>query len=115
MSSREDLSKELVPGTVPEDQLALLLAGTSIRGSGLIAALRDHLVHGQRAVDAYKAHGVDKTLFSRRLGQLRGESARARELSRFYRPDPAGETGKPQRQQDNASDPGREYAVTWPP
>lgn len=46
--------EELIPGKVPEEQFELLLAGTSIRSEVLIAALRDHLVHGLRATDAWE-------------------------------------------------------------
>lgn len=74
----------LVPGQVPPEQFDLLIAGTSIRGVALIAALRDHLVGGHTASEAWNKHGVNKSQFSRRLGVVLAESERAKRLSKFY-------------------------------
>lgn len=75
----------LVPGQVPAEQFELLLAGRKFSGSGLINALRDHLVGGLSCSEAWTRHGVNKSQFSRRLAALLEESARAKRLSRFYR------------------------------
>jgi len=75
----------LVPGQVSPEQFDLLLAGTSIRGVELIAALRDHLVGGLSGTEAWSKHGVNKSQFSRRLGVVLAESERAKRLSIFYR------------------------------
>ncbi|WP_267400308.1 PapB/FocB family fimbrial expression transcriptional regulator [Pseudomonas sp. GM_Psu_2] len=77
---------DLVPGQVPSAQFDLLLAGTSIRGAEVIAALRDHLVNGVTWTEAWTKHGVNKSQFSRRLSVLQAESARAKSLSVFYTP-----------------------------
>mgnify|MGYP001160914876 FL=1 len=74
----------LVPGQVSPEQFDLLLAGTSIRGVELIAALRDHLVGGLSGTEAWSKHGVNKSQFSRRLGVVLAESQRAKRLSYFY-------------------------------
>jgi hypothetical protein len=74
----------LVPGKVPTEQFDLLLAGTSIRGAALIAALRDHLVSGLSGTEAWEKHGVNKSQFSRRLAVVLRESERAKKLSPFY-------------------------------
>lgn len=74
----------LLPGQVSPEQFDLLLAGTSIRGVELIAALRDHLVGGLSGTEAWSKHGVNKSQFSRRLSVVLEESARAKRLSEFY-------------------------------
>lgn len=77
---------DLVPGQVPSTQFDLLLAGTSIRGVEVIAALRDHLVNGLSWTEAWTKYGVNKGQFSRRLIALQAESARAKRLSVYYKP-----------------------------
>lgn len=77
---------DLVPGQVSSTQFDLLLAGTSIRGTEVIAALRDHLVNGVTWQEAWMKHSVNKSQFSRRLAVLQAESARAKSLSVFYKP-----------------------------
>lgn len=75
---------KLEPGTVPAEQFDLLLAGTSIRSVALIAALRDHLVHGCTPTEAWTKHGINPSQFSRRLAVIQAESERAQALSDFY-------------------------------
>ncbi len=75
----------LVPGQVSVEQFNLLLAGTSLRGTKLINALRDHLVEGLSCSEAWNRHGVNQSQFSRRLAVLLKESERAKRLSGFYR------------------------------
>lgn len=77
-------SHKLKPGEVPEEQFVLLLAGTSIRSEALIAALRDHLVKGVAATEAWTTHGINPSQFSRRLSVIQAESERAKALSSFY-------------------------------
>lgn len=74
----------LVPGRVPAEQFDLLLAGTSIRGVGVIAALRDHLVGGLTPKQAWEKHAVNPSQFSLRLNAIQAESERASRLSKFY-------------------------------
>ena len=78
------LDHGLVPGQVSAEQFDLLLAGTSIRGAGVIAALRDHLVEGLTPKQAWEKHAVNPSQFSLRLDAIREESARAAKLCRFY-------------------------------
>lgn len=75
----------LSPGKVPIEQFDLLLSGTLIRSETLINALRDHLVYGLSASQAWTQHGVNQSQFSRRLDVLIKESKRAAALSKFYR------------------------------
>lgn len=77
-------SHKLKPGAVPEEQFILLLEGTSIRSEALIAALRDHLVNGITATEAWTIYRVNPSQFSRRLGVIQAESERAKALSVFY-------------------------------
>jgi hypothetical protein len=74
----------LVPGQVSPEQFDLLLAGTSIRGVGVIAALRDHLVEGLSPKQAWEKHTVNPSQFSLRLDAIRAESARVSKLCKFY-------------------------------
>ncbi|EPG5255277.1 adhesion biosynthesis transcriptional regulator [Pseudomonas aeruginosa] len=74
----------LTPGEVDPRHFELLLEGTSIRAQPLIDALREHLVNGVKASEAWTKYGVNMSQFSRRLAVLRKESQRAAELSKFY-------------------------------
>ncbi len=78
------MSERLEPGKVSGQQFDLLLAGTSIRGERVIAALRDHLVGGLSQTEAWEKHGVNKSQFSRRLDVIKKESLRAEQLAPFY-------------------------------
>ena len=78
------LDHGLVPGNVAPEQFEMLLAGTSIRGAALIAALRDHLIGGLSCSEAWAKHRVNKSQFSRRLAVILGESERVKKLSQFY-------------------------------
>ncbi|VVP44509.1 PapB/FocB family fimbrial expression transcriptional regulator [Pseudomonas fluorescens] len=75
----------LIPGKVDPRHFELLLSGTSIRAPALIEALRDHLVNGLTASDAWTKHDVNMSQFWRRLEVIREEDKRAEELSEFYR------------------------------
>lgn len=74
----------LLAGRVCEQQFDLLLEGTSIRGEGVLAALKEHLVHGVAAKSVCEKYGVNKSQFSRRLKVLQIESERVAKLSIFY-------------------------------
>lgn len=74
----------LEAGAVASKQFDLLLAGTSIRSEPLIDALRDHLVHGCTATEAWTKHGINPSQFSRRLAVIQAESERTKALSVFY-------------------------------
>ena len=74
----------LVPGQVSPEQFDLLLAGTSIRGVGVIAALRDHLVEGLSPKQVWEKHAVNQSQFSLRLDTIRTESARVSKLCWVY-------------------------------
>lgn len=79
-----EANHSLVPGEVPAEQFDLLLSGTSIRGAGVIAALRDHLMTGVSAKQACERHEVSPSQFSLRLKAIQEESERAGRLSPFY-------------------------------
>ena len=74
----------LTPGAVPEEQFALLLAGTSIRGVAVIEALREHLLTGLTPKLACEKHAVNPSQFSLRLKAIQAESERVAQLSKFY-------------------------------
>lgn len=57
----------LESGALNKKGFDLLLSLTSIRSESLIAALRDYYVNGLTKSAAYTKHGVDKTIFSRKL------------------------------------------------
>ena len=60
-------SVKLEAGCLSNDAFDLLLSLTGIRSENLIDALRDYYVTGMTKSGAYKKHGVDKTIFSRKL------------------------------------------------
>lgn len=74
----------LMAGKVDPRHFELLLEGTGIRAPALIEALREHLVGGLSASEAWTKHGVNMSQFSRRLDVIRAEHRRAAELSKFY-------------------------------
>lgn len=59
--------QSLESGALNSKAFDLLLSLTSIRSETLIAALRDYYVKGLTKSEAYTKHGVDKTIFSRKL------------------------------------------------
>lgn len=79
-----DTDSGLIAGKVDPRHFELLLDGTSIRGPELIEALREHLVGGLSASEAWTKHGVNMSQFSRRLKVVREEHKRALALSEFY-------------------------------
>lgn len=62
----------LESGELNNKSYDLLLSLTSIRSEPLIAALRDYYVKGLTKSAAYTKHGVDKTIFSRKLPVIQG-------------------------------------------
>lgn len=74
----------LIAGCLHGELFDLLLAGTKITGAAVIAALRDHLVHGLSQMEAWEKHEVNRSQFTRRLDLIRAEDARAAQMSRFY-------------------------------
>lgn len=74
----------LIAGKVDPRHFELLLEGTGIRSPALIEALREHLVGGLSASEAWTKHGVNMSQFSRRLDVIRAEHRRAAALSEFY-------------------------------
>lgn len=79
-----DTHAGLIKGKVDARHFELLLEGTGIRAPALIEALRDHLVVGLSASEAWTKHGVNMSQFSRRLDVMRAEDRRAAALSEFY-------------------------------
>lgn len=79
-----DTDSGLIAGKVDPRHFELLLEGTSIRAPALIEALREHLVDGLTASEAWTKHGVNMSQFSRRLDVIRAENRRAAALSKFY-------------------------------
>jgi len=79
-----DTDLGLIAGKVDPRHFELLLEGTSIRAPALIEALREHLVDGLTASEAWTKHGVNMSQFSRRLDVIRAEHRRAAALSEFY-------------------------------
>ncbi|RMN21112.1 hypothetical protein ALQ64_02827 [Pseudomonas cannabina] len=79
-----DIDSGLIVGKVDPRHFELLLEGTSIRAPALIDALREHLVDGLSASEAWTKHGVNMSQFSRRLDVIRIEHRRAKALSEFY-------------------------------
>ena len=69
------MKKKQIPlesGALNSKSFDLLLSLTSIRSEPLIEALRDYYVNGLTKSEAYTKHGVDKTIFSRRLPIVQG-------------------------------------------
>ncbi|WP_257292469.1 adhesin biosynthesis transcription regulatory family protein [Endozoicomonas sp. ONNA1] len=60
----------LEQGSLNDEAFELLLGLTSIRSEPLIEALRDHYVFNLSKSASYTKHGVDKTIFSRKLRVL---------------------------------------------
>lgn len=79
-----DSENPLIAGKVDPRHFELLLEGTGIRSPALIEALREHLVGGLKASEAWTKHSVNMSLFSRRLDVLRAEHRRAAAISEFY-------------------------------
>ncbi|KUG40598.1 MULTISPECIES: PapB/FocB family fimbrial expression transcriptional regulator [Pseudomonas syringae group] len=79
-----DTDSGLIAGNVDPRHFELLLEGTSIRSPALIEALREHLVGGVSASEAWTKHGVNMSQFWRRLEVIREEHRRAALLSEFY-------------------------------
>jgi len=79
-----DTDSGLIAGKVDPRHFELLLEGTSIRAPALIEALREHLVDGLSASDAWTKHGVNMSQFWRRLDVIKEEHRRAAALSKFY-------------------------------
>jgi len=79
-----DTEIPLIAGKVDSRHFELLLQGTGIRSPALIDALREHLVGGLKASEAWTKHGVNMSLFSRRLDVLRAEHKRAAAIREFY-------------------------------
>ncbi|MFI3049482.1 PapB/FocB family fimbrial expression transcriptional regulator [Pseudomonas coronafaciens] len=79
-----DTDSGLIAGKVDPRHFELLLEGTSIRAPAVIEALREHLVGGLLASDAWTKHGVNMSQFWRRLEVIREEHRRAVSLSEFY-------------------------------
>lgn len=48
-----------------------LVDATKLKSVPVISALYEYLVNGHRKVDSYTMHGVDMSLFSRRLASLK--------------------------------------------
>jgi len=57
----------LEAGSLDNEGFDILLSLTSMRSEKTIDALRDYYVNGLSKSEAYTKHGVDKTIFSRRL------------------------------------------------
>ena len=74
----------LVQGGLNDEAFDLLLSLTSIRSESLINALRDHYVGNLSKSAAYTGHGVDKTIFSRKLPVLERVFTTALQLARVY-------------------------------
>lgn len=75
---------DLVPGSVPDEQFELLLAGTDIRGPKVREALRQHLVSGVTPKEACEQTGANRGQFSLRLKGIVDENARVVSLLKFY-------------------------------
>ena len=75
----------LDPGALNDQGFDILLSFTSIRSEPLIAALRDHYVGGMGKAEAYNKHGVDKTIFSRKLPVINKVFVSVMEFCEVYR------------------------------
>lgn len=74
----------LLPGKVVAEHFELLLSDTRTSGDGVIAALRDHLVHGLTAKEATAKHEVAPSQFYNRLKGIQGKHAFILEALKFY-------------------------------
>jgi hypothetical protein len=79
-----DSGRFLLAGKVSDDHFELLLNGTSIRGTKVIPALREHLVNGVAKGKACEMHGANFSQFSSRLATLLDENERISKLVPFY-------------------------------
>lgn len=75
---------DLVPGRVELDYFETLLADTQTSGVGVIAALREHLVHGATKPDAARKFDVALPQFYKRLRGIEARHDFAWRVSRFY-------------------------------
>ena len=74
----------LESGALTNKGFDLLLSLTSIRSEPVIAALRDYYVKGSTKSEAYKKHGVDKTVFSRKLPDIQAVFDTVIEFNEVY-------------------------------
>jgi hypothetical protein len=76
--------QDLKPGSLAEEHFELLLRATKTSGEGVIAALRDYLVHGLSAKEATDKHGVTPSQFYGRLKGIREKHEFAQDAKKFY-------------------------------
>lgn len=74
----------LAAGSLCDEHFQLLLGGTSIRASGVMMALKDHLVNGLKKSDAVSRNGISFPQFSVRLKTVIKEHKRQIKISKFY-------------------------------
>jgi len=74
----------LTPGEVDAEHFELLLSDTKTSGEKVIAALRDHLVHGLSAKEATAKHGVTPSQFYNRLKGIQDKHAFVCAAKKFY-------------------------------
>lgn len=74
----------LTPGEVDAEHFELLLSDTKTSGTKVIAALRDHLVHGLSAKEATDKHGVTPSQFYNRLKGIQDKHAFIYRVKDFY-------------------------------
>jgi hypothetical protein len=73
-----------VPGKVSDEHFNLLVDSTRISGVGVLSALYDHLVLGDRKSVAMQRYRVNISQFTRRLKAIEKASDLARRLAKFY-------------------------------
>ncbi|MBX8556966.1 adhesin biosynthesis transcription regulatory family protein [Pseudomonas cichorii] len=74
----------LTPGDVDAEHFDLLLSDTKTSGKKVIAALRDHLVHGLSAKEATDKHVVTQSQFYNRLKGIQDKHAFICVVKKFY-------------------------------
>lgn len=74
----------LQAGELTAEHFEFLLSDTWTTGTGVIAALRDHLVEGLSPKEAYRKHRVAPSQFYKRFITIQDRHAFAYAARRFY-------------------------------
>lgn len=90
------------PGELPDDVFNELVEGTSY-SPDMVAALREHLVHGDSIKDAIKAHGLLPHKFKMRLGKLTEEISKAGRIVAMITQQSDGATDAERQQSPSGS------------
>lgn len=78
--------RKVAPGDLPNEVFEEFVAGNNY-GPEMVAALRDHLVHGMDAKAAVKEHGVYANKFKMRLDKLNDEIQRVGRINALLSAD----------------------------